>query len=445
VLLHEGEPDLLAVLGGEDQGDVCQPLRLVLATGEDQLAGGQRDRWQGEQGQFGCIRHLEHPVISSATESSQGIAVPGAGHAHDSYRQDPGPGLLESQGTPPAACVLLRATDVKGLPMRIPLSILDLAPILRGQSVSDSIAASVALAQRAEEHGYQRVWYAEHHNMPTIASSATSVLIAHVGAQTSSIRLGSGGVMLPNHSPLTIAEQFGTLDAMYPGRIDLGLGRAPGSDQNTTYALRRDPNSAESFPQDVLELQAYLTGASRVPGVDAIPGKGSNVPLYILGSSMFGASLAAALGLPYAFASHFAPQALEAAVAAYRRDFRPSAQLDAPYVIAGVNVVAADTMAAAQENVQAVRRTLATGLFGRGRTFTDEEADLLLSQGAGQHVSSMLTHTAVGTPHEVRDFLEGFRKLADADELIIAHQSPTTEGRLRSVTLTAEAMESVAA
>jgi luciferase family oxidoreductase group 1 len=328
--------------------------------------------------------------------------------------------------------------------MRIPLSILDLAPVPRGQTVSDSIAASVALAQLAEAAGYQRVWYAEHHNMPTIASSATSVLIAHVGAQTRRIRLGAGGVMLPNHSPLTIAEQFGTLDAMYPGRIDLGLGRAPGSDQNTMYALRRTPDSAESFPQDVLELQAYLAGRTRVPGVDAIPGKGSNVPLYILGSSMFGASLAAALGLPYAFASHFAPQALEAAVAAYRRDFRPSEQLAAPYVIAGVNVVAADTATAAEEAFQAVRRTLATGLFGRGRTFTDEEADLLLGQGAGQHVDTMLTHTAIGMPASVRDHLEGFVKLADADELIIAHQFPTTEGRLRSVELTAQALEEVA-
>jgi luciferase family oxidoreductase group 1 len=329
--------------------------------------------------------------------------------------------------------------------MRIPLSVLDLAPIPRGETASSSIAASVALAQRAEEHGYRRVWYAEHHNMPSIASSATSVLIAHVGAQTSTIRLGAGGVMLPNHSPLTIAEQFGTLDAMYPGRIDLGLGRAPGSDQNTMYALRRDPNSADTFPQDVLELQAYLAGESRVPGVDAVPGKGSRVPLYILGSSLFGAHLAAALGLPYAFASHFAPQALEAAVATYRREFQPSAQLEAPYVIAGVNVVAADTMSQAQENLQAVRRGMAVNLFGRGGAFTDEEADLLLKQGAGQHVTSMFTYAAVGTAHEVADYLEGFRKQADADELIVAHQAPTTEGRLRSVTLTAEAMEAVTA
>ncbi|CAA9220465.1 MAG: luciferase family protein [uncultured Blastococcus sp.] len=325
--------------------------------------------------------------------------------------------------------------------MRIPLSILDLAPIARGETAGSSIAASVALAQTAEEQGYQRVWYAEHHNMATIASSATSVLISHVGAHTSTIRLGAGGIMLPNHAPLTIAEQFGTLDAMYPGRIDLGLGRAPGSDQNTMYALRRDPMSADRFPQDVLELQAYLAGQTRVPGVDAIPGKGSDVPLYVLGSSMFGASLAAALGLPYAFASHFAPAMLEPAVAAYRRDFKPSDQLAEPYVIAGVNVVAADTVAQAEENLTAVRRRMAVGLFGRGQNLDDDQADQLLAQGAGTQVDSMFTHTAIGTAHEVGEFLDGFRKLADADELIVAHQAPTVEARLRSVALTAEAVQ----
>src|SRR5271154_2102898 len=275
--------------------------------------------------------------------------------------------------------------------MRARLSILDLAPINRGQTASDSFAASVALAQRAEELGYQRVWYAEHHNMASIASSATSVLIAHIGAQTSSIRLGAGGIMLPNHSPLTIAEQFGTLEAMYPGRIDLGLGRAPGSDQNTTYALRRDPRAAEAFPRDVLELQAYLAGDSRVPGVDAIPGKGARVPLYILGSSLFGAQLAARLGLPYAFASHFAPDALFAALAAYRSEFKPSEQLDRPYAIVGVNVTAADTTAAAREQFQAVRRARAISLFSRhvgipAEDMTDEQADELLGSAAGLHV-----------------------------------------------------------
>src|SRR6201996_1677849 len=240
--------------------------------------------------------------------------------------------------------------------MRIKLSILDLAPIGRGQTAAESFAASVALAQLAEELGYERVWYAEHHNMSGIASSATSVVVAYVGAQTQTIRLGAGGGMLPNHAPLLIAEQFGTLAAMYPGRIGLGLGRAPGSDQNTMYALRRDPSSADTFPQDVVELQGYLSGHTRIPGVDAIPGKGSNVPLYILGSSLFGASLAATLGLPYAFASHFAPAALEEALAVYRREFRPSAQLEQPYAIAGVNVVAADSEGDAREQFQQIRR-----------------------------------------------------------------------------------------
>ncbi|MGY1605655.1 MULTISPECIES: LLM class flavin-dependent oxidoreductase [unclassified Geodermatophilus] len=329
--------------------------------------------------------------------------------------------------------------------MRIPLSVLDLAPVARGETVGESIAASVALAQRAEEAGYRRVWYAEHHNMPAIASSATSVLVAHVAAHTRTIRLGAGGVMLPNHSPLTIAEQFGTLASIHPGRIDLGLGRAPGSDQNTAWALRRDPAAADRFPQDVLELQGYLTGRSRVPGVEAVPGRGTDVPLYVLGSSMFGAGLAAALGLPYAFASHFAPQLLEPAVAAYRRDFRPSEQLDAPYVIAGVNAIAADSTEAARAALAATRRRLAVGLFGQGRDLDDAAADLLLESGAGRQVDTMLTHTAAGTPAEVREQLTAFARQADADELIVAHQVPTAEGRLRSVTLVAEAMDAVAA
>src|ERR1700674_2688964 len=250
--------------------------------------------------------------------------------------------------------------------MEARLSILDLAPIGRGQTATESFAASVALAQLAEELGYERVWYAEHHNMSGIASSATSVVIAHVGAQTRTIRLGAGGVMLPNHAPLMIAEQFGTLAAMYPGRIDLGLGRAPGSDRNTMYALRRDPSSADAFPQDVVELQGYLTGNTRVPGVDAIPGKGSDVPLYILGSSLFGAKLVAALGLPYAFASHFAPAALEAALDVYRREFRPCEQLERPYTIAGATVIAADAESAARALLQGIRRLRAISLYGRG-------------------------------------------------------------------------------
>jgi luciferase family oxidoreductase group 1 len=335
--------------------------------------------------------------------------------------------------------------------MRVPLSILDLAPIARGQTASDSFANSVALAQRAEDLGYLRVWYAEHHNMASIASAATSVLIAHVGARTQTIRLGAGGVMLPNHAPLLIAEQFGTLAALYPGRIDLGLGRAPGSDQNTMYALRRDPSSADTFPQDVVELQGYLTGRTRVPGVDAVPGQGSHVPLYILGSSLFGAKLAAALGLPYAFASHFAPAALEAALAVYRREFRPSGQLEQPYAIAGVNVIAADTESAAREQLLRIRRLRAISLYGRGRRgqdtedLTDEQADQLLAAGVGSQVDQMLTYAAVGTAAQVSDYLDGFIRHTEADELIVAHQVPDIEGRLRSVTLAAEAMRAIPA
>src|SRR4051794_30653998 len=216
-------------------------------------------------------------------------------------------------------------------PTHVPLSILDLAIVGKGETVRAGLDATVAVAQRAEARGYKRIWYAEHHNMASIASSATSVLIAHVAAMTNTIRLGAGGVMLPNHAPLPIAEQFGTLETLHPGRIDLGLGRAPGSDQATMRAMRRDPMSSDSFPQDVLELQGYLTGRTRIPGVNATPGSGTNVPLYILGSSLFGAQLAAALGLPYAFASHFSPSGLLDAVATYRREFRPSDQLDEPY------------------------------------------------------------------------------------------------------------------
>jgi luciferase family oxidoreductase group 1 len=299
----------------------------------------------------------------------------------------------------------------------------------------------VALAQRAGEWGYQRVWYAEHHNNAMIASSATSVLIAHVAALTQDIRLGSGGIMLPNHAPLTIAEQFGTLEALHPGRIDLGLGRAPGSDQNTMLAMRRNAASADKFPEDVLELQGYLGDETRIPGVEATPGKGSHVPLYILGSSMYGAAVAAALGLPYAFASHFAPDALQDAVAAYRQEFRPSAQLDHPYVIAGVNVIAADTSSAAQEQFLAAKRNRVTAMYGRGRIFTDQEADEILGSPAGQHLQQMFKYSAVGTPAEVSEYAEAFVKHADADELIVAHQSVSTQARLRSAELLADSVE----
>src|SRR3954466_10660413 len=245
----------------------------------------------------------------------------------------------------------------------VPLSILDLAIVGEGETVANSFAGSVELARLAERVGYERIWYAEHHSIRSIASSATAVLIAHVASHTQRIRLGAGGIMLPNHSPLVIAEQFGTLATLHPGRIDLGLGRAPGSDQNTMRALRRDAASAETFPQDVLELQGYLTGETRIPHVNATPGRGTNVPLFILGSSLFGAQLAAALGLPYAFASHFAPQALEPAIAAYRERFQPSRQLERPYVIAAVNVLAADSEEEARGQFATRRREFARGIF----------------------------------------------------------------------------------
>jgi len=291
--------------------------------------------------------------------------------------------------------------------MALPLSVIDFATVRENQSVGESFADSVTLARHAERLGYTRVWYAEHHNMPTIASSAPAVLIAHVAAHTERIRLGSGGVMLPNHSPLTIAEQFGTLAELHPGRIDLGLGRAPGTDPRTLRALRRSPESAESFPQDVKELRGYLTGNSLIPGVQAMPGAGTDVPLTILGSSLFGAQLAAAYGLPYAFASHFAPDALVDAVAAYRSQFQPSEQLAEPYVIAAVNVIIS-------EDVKA--------MVGRGREFTDEEMDMVMASPAAAQILHMISYTGAGTPDTVVDYLHRFAEHADADELMI---SPT--------------------
>lgn len=314
---------------------------------------------------------------------------------------------------------------ILALGMSVDLSILDLAQVGRDETVAQSLAASTEMATKAEQWGYRRIWYAEHHNMRSIASSAPAVLIAHVAAHTSTIRLGAGGVMLPNHAPLTIAEQYGTLAELHPGRIDLGLGRAPGTDQQTFTALRRDIASADRFPSDVLELQGYLRGESRIPGVGATPGSGTDVPLYILGSSLFGAQLAAALGLPYAFASHFAPQALTEAVALYREQFQPSDVLAEPYVIAGVCVIADDDPDVAAAQLRQAKRQRVTALLGRGgRQFTDEEADAILDMPQGRQIDSMLTYAGVGTPTQVRDYLDWFAGHADADELIVASIAP---------------------
>jgi luciferase family oxidoreductase group 1 len=329
--------------------------------------------------------------------------------------------------------------------MTATLSLLDLALVGRDETPAHALHGCVEVARRAEHWGLQRVWYAEHHNMRAIASSATSVLIGHVAAHTETIRLGAGGIMLPNHAPLTIAEQFGTLASLHPGRIDLGLGRAPGTDQETLRALRRSPAAAERFGDDVLELQGYLGDESRIPGIEAIPGAGTHVPLYILGSSLFGARLAAALGLPYAFASHFAPDALVEAVATYRREFRPSAQLDSPYVIAGVNVIADEDPERAATQFQDTRRRRAQLLVRGARKLSDEELDLLLDAQAGPHVDQMLRYSAVGTGEEVLRQLDEFAAHADADELIMTLAAPRRQDRLHALELVGAARRALAA
>jgi len=322
--------------------------------------------------------------------------------------------------------------------MRLPLSILDLAPVAAGHSATESLAACVTLARRAEALGYRRVWYAEHHNMTSIASSSPAVLIAHVAAHTGSILLGSGGVMLPNHSPLTVAEQFGMLATLHPGRIELGLGRAPGTDLPTVRAMRRDPGAAEAFPRDVVELQGYLAGRSTVPGVRAVPGAGTCVPLFLLGSSLFGAQLAAALGLPYAFASHFAPAELTRAVALYRERFEPSAQLDRPHVLAAVNVIADDDETRAQDELERVVRARVAMFLAGGRHLGDDELDALVRSPQGQQVAQMMTHTAVGAAPAVANQLASFRRFADADEVIVTPASRTLDARIRTLELVAE-------
>jgi luciferase family oxidoreductase group 1 len=323
----------------------------------------------------------------------------------------------------------------------IPLSILDLAAVGREETIAESFAGSVELARAAERGGYRRIWYAEHHNISSIASSATAVLIAHVAAHTESIRLGAGGVMLPNHSPLVIAEQFGTLETLHPGRVDLGLGRAPGTDQRTWMALRRDPHASERFPQDVVELQKFLSEESPLPGIKAIPGQGTHVPLYILGSSLFGAELAAQLGLPYAFASHFAPRFLHEAITLYREEFKPSEQLREPYVMAGVGVIAAETKESAADQFEAARRIRARALFGRGQRLSEEDITALLASPQAAAVDEMLAYTGVGVAEEVGAYLESFAAETGADELMTVHYSDSVPNRLRSVELLAGALD----
>ncbi|GAB3945244.1 LLM class flavin-dependent oxidoreductase [Corynebacterium tapiri] len=321
------------------------------------------------------------------------------------------------------------------------LSLIDFCTVYDGEKFSDSIARSVRLAQRAEQLGYSRIWYSEHHNMRHIVSSAPAVLIAHIAAQTQSIRLGAGGVMLPNHAPYVIAEQFGTLAEMHPDRIDLGVGRAPGTDMNTLgRALRRSRDAAERFPEDILELHGYLSGNSRIPGVTAIPGTGTNVPIYVLGSSMYGAQLAAHLGAPYVFAGHFAPTHLEAATSHYRENFQPSELGSEPYCIAAVNVVLDQDHAAAQEQMRQVERRRVRAMVGRnGASISEEQLDALVASPQGRQIIDMLRYTAVGTPEEAVEYLEDFTKLAGADELMISLQGSTDEKASTSMEMLAQA------
>ncbi|GAA1139918.1 LLM class flavin-dependent oxidoreductase [Nesterenkonia lutea] len=322
-----------------------------------------------------------------------------------------------------------------------PLSLLDLAFVRSPETVADGIARSVRLAKTADSLGYSRIWFAEHHNMPNIASSATALLIQHVAAQTSNVRVGSGGIMLPNHAPLMIAEQFGTLETLYPGRIDLGLGRAPGTDGPTMRALRRDGTEADRFQSDVMELSGYLSGYSRIPGVNAYPGSGTDVPLYILGSSLFGAQLAAKLGLPYAFASHFAPQMLNEAAYTYRTTFDAANSLAGPHAkphfIAAANVIAHDDASLAQDQKTLAENAWIKNHLGRNRQITDDDVHMLRDHPAGRQVLSMLSRAAVGTQQEVVSWLDSFAQEVQADELMLVNLAPDEAVQHRTLELLA--------
>ena len=323
----------------------------------------------------------------------------------------------------------------------VPLSVLDLAPIVEGGDAALAFRRSLDLAQHAERWGYHRFWLAEHHGMPGIASAATAVVIGHVAAGTSTIRVGAGGIMLPNHAPLVIAEQFGTLASLYPGRIDLGLGRAPGSDQLTTRALRRSPMAADTFPGDVVELMSYFRPARPGQGVLAVPGAGLDVPIWILGSSLFGAELAAELGLPYAFASHFAPAALFDALELYRARFKPSAQLDRPYVMIGVNVFAAETDEAGRRLFTSLQQAFVNLRRGHPSRLPPPDDRFLerLTPADARLIEEMLSYTVAGSPATVRRGLEAIVARTGADELMLTSQIYDHEARLRSYELAAGA------
>ena len=322
------------------------------------------------------------------------------------------------------------------------LSILDLAFVPEGGTPADALRNTRDLAQHAEKWGYRRFWLAEHHNIVGIASAATAVVIGYVAANTRTIRVGAGGIMLPNHSPLVIAEQFGTLETLYPGRIDLGLGRAPGTDQRTLLALRRTPDSAESFPDDVLELQQFFEPAKQGQPVQAVPGAGLGVPLWILGSSLFGAQLAAILGLPYAFASHFAPAALMPALQEYRSRFKPSKQLGQSYAAAGVNVFAAETGAEARQLFTSAQQQFTRMVRGtRGKLPPPiDDIETYWTPAEKEQASAMLKYSFVGSLDTVRSGLQQFVDETGVEELIVASAIYDHPARLRSYEILAQLM-----
>ena len=328
----------------------------------------------------------------------------------------------------------------------VPLSILDLVPVTEGSTPRDALQRSLRLAQHAEQLGYRRFWVAEHHNMPGIASAATSVVIGYLAAATHTIRIGAGGIMLPNHSPLVIAEQFGTLESLYPGRIDLGLGRAPGSDQLTVRALRRDPRVAEYFPQDVQELQTLFAAVQPGQAVQAVPGSGLQVPIWILGSSLYGAQLAAALGLPYAFASHFAPDAMHDALRIYKERFmvngedQPSRATNTPHAMIGVNVIAADTDADARRLFTSVQQSYTR--MQRGKRGLQpppiDDIETFWTPAEKQITSQMLRLSIVGSAATVRAGLTKLIRETAADELMVVSSIFDERARLRSYEILAD-------
>jgi luciferase family oxidoreductase group 1 len=323
----------------------------------------------------------------------------------------------------------------------VPFSVLDLSPIAMGSDAGRSLHNTLDLAQHAEKWGYRRYWLAEHHSMPGIASAATSVVIGHVAAGTSSIRVGAGGIMLPNHAPLVIAEQFGTLEALFPGRIDLGLGRAPGSDQTTARALRRTlASDPDAFPQDVMELLHYFSPAKAGQAVMAVPGVGLKVPLWILGSSLFGAQVAAALGLPFAFASHFAPAMMMQAAEIYRARFEPSEQLQHPHLMLGFNVFAADTDAEAQLLATSMQQAFVNLRSGRPSQLPPPLAgyDAQLPPAAKAMLADVLSCSAIGSPETVRSALSEFIKRTKPDELMITSQIFDHTARVHSFEIAAQ-------